>query len=554
MLRRENDSLRLFRPLDTQVPAITTRASEVVVRGGNRSGKSVLGAAIVASAARQKPLFDLSGKQLPHFSPTGRPLLIWVIGKGEDHIGDTIYRLLFKPGQFPVYFDPTGKLRAARTYEEKVLGESQKDANGRRPVAPAFIPESEWQGRPSYTKAAADVFDRVTLQNGTVICAYNSSGEVKMGDPVDLIWIDEDIIWPEYVSEWQARLSDRKGRLLWTAWPWASNFALRRLSDRAEKQKGNKSPDVFELRLSFADNPFIDKDEKRKRIEGWSEAGDSEVRSRVEGEWADEGSLMYPSFTPALHGIPLEGRDEDDKLTAVLRPRGWNPPSHWTRYLILDPGHSYAAMGFWAVPPPDEFNGVKVLYDELYLSGYSAPEVAARVLKKIEAENLQFEEMIIDFSYARQHASGTGKTFLQIYSDAFTDAGIRPRRGQMGFTFSSNDVAAGIESVRGWLGCRGDGTATFRIVQANCPNWIRECQMYRKHIQKNEAQDKPAAGQRDHLMDMTRYAAQHGLQWVAPEVPVATAGNQYEHFRNLWKKDSGEGEPASFTIGVGTKS
>ena len=554
LLRREQDALRLFRPFDYQLPLFKTKASEVCARGGNRSGKSVCAAALVASAARQKPLYDQRGRQLPPFRPIGRPQLIWVIGDSDDHIGDTMYRLLFAPGQFPCFYDERGSLRAARTVEEKRLGETQggpEDPISRPPpIAPPFIPASEFRGRMSFTKASANVFDMVTLLDGTIIRAFNSSGKVKMGDPVDLIWIDEDVQFPQYVAEWQARLSDKKGRLLWSAWPHASNFALRQISARAEKQKNNPKPDVFEQRLSFLDNPLIDEEEKQKRIAGWAESGDSVVRSRVEGEWADEGAMMYPSFGLPIHGIPQENR-EDDKLTITLRDRGWIPPDHWTRYLTMDPGHTCTSVGLWAVPPPDEFNGVKVRYDELYLAGYTAAEVAERVAKKLAG--IRVEAMIIDWSYSRQAVSGLGKTYLQIYDDAFRAAGITPRTGG-GFTFSSNDVSAGIMAVRDWLAVRTDGTPTFRVVQHNCANLVKEIGGYRKKFTKDEYQDKPMDGQRDHACDEFRYAAMHGLRWVEPEVPAPSAGNQYEYFRNFWKQDTDQDKPASVTIGVGTKA
>ncbi len=52
--------------------------------------------------------------------------------------------------------------------------------------------------------------------------------------------------------------------------------------------------------------------------------------------------------------------------------------------MVLDPGQSTAAIGFFAVPTP-EFGDVKVLYDELYLHNADAHEVARAIKQKIAA-------------------------------------------------------------------------------------------------------------------------------------------------------------------------
>lgn len=543
MKRRNEDALRLFRPMDTQVPAITTRASEVLIRGGNRSGKSILGAAMVAAAARGKCLLDKDGNELPEIRIRTRPLLIWVIGKGEDHIGDTLYRLLFKPGQFPVFYDDNGELKAARNREELVRGESQGT------IAGPFVPPDDIKNI-AMSDAGAEVFNRCLLHNGTIICAFNSSGDVKMGDPVDLIWIDEDINYPQYVAEWQARLSDKKGRLIWTAWPWASNFALRQISRRADKQKDRPNPDVLEIKLSFLDNPFIDDDEKRKRLDGWSESGKSEVESRALGEWADSGTLMYPNFSTTVHGCPRDGVSHRDKLETFLAELNWMPPIHWTRYLTLDPGHSTTSIGIWASPPPDEFRNLRLRYDEIYVHGLDANQIALLLLPRVEG--LEIEEIIIDVSLAKQTITGLGTTYLQLWEKAFEAVGIRSRTG--GFTYSSSEVIPGVAAFRDWLAVQPDGGTIFRVVQANCQAFIREASMYRKQFAKDEAQDKAATGQADHAMDEARYGAMHGLEYRLPKLPQPKFGTAYQAYTTFWNKPKGPDDQAlNVTIGVGTQ-
>jgi hypothetical protein len=513
--RRDNDALSLFRPMETQTPAIKTKASRIAVRGGNRSGKSILGAAMTASVARGRQLIGPNGKPLPALRPTDRPQLIWIIGKGESHIGSTLFRLLFKPGQFPILKDPvTGRLRAAKNNAERVMGMEQGI------IAPPFIPADDIEEDGLiFKRKGADYFDICKLKNGSRIETYVSNGDVKMGDPVDWIWIDEDIAYPAYVNEWLARLPDKKGRFLWTAWPWSDNWALTKMSKEAQKQREEKrpSPDVVEVKLSFRDNPFIDDDEKRKAYEAWGSSGDAELRSRVDGEFAIGQKMMYPNFTLTVHGVPRVGQDEDH-LTQVLRENQWEPPKTWTRYLFYDPSHSYSAILFATVPPPEEFGDVVVLYDELYLQCMDAHQVAERVRPKLAGT--VFEDFVIDWHYARQTIGPTGQTNLEVYRKVWEQFGFRSVRSGSGFTFSSDNVDAGIENVRVWMTVRGDGTTKLRVIGHKLPNFIMEVEAYQKHFEKEEARDKPATGQRDHLMDDLRYAAMHGCPYVPP--PDAT--------------------------------
>jgi hypothetical protein len=65
---------------------------------------------------------------------------------------------------------------------------------------------------------------------------------------------------------------------------------------------------VIEVKLSFADNPFIDDDEKRKAMEAWGASGSAELRSRVDGEFTLSESLMYPNFARRYTACRGKGR------------------------------------------------------------------------------------------------------------------------------------------------------------------------------------------------------------------------------------------------------
>lgn len=539
------DPLRLFRPLSTQEPILRCQASQIIVRGGNRSGKSVVAAAMTAAVARKRQLIGLDGKPFAPFRPLDRPQVIWTIGKGEDHIGQTIYRLLFEPGQIPLIRDENGVIRAAVDEREKEIGFHQGL------IAAPFIPESEIvQDGIAWKDKGEGYFKIVQLVNGNKIVAFTSSGSVKMGDPVDWIWIDEDIVYPKYISEWEARLSDRKGRMLWSVWPWASNWALRRLSQDAEDQQERDKPDVAEFLLTHSGNPFIDNEEKRKRTERWASAGSGELQSRDQGEWADGDALMYPHWSVAVHGLNRPGMPPD-KLEEFLAPLAWRPPYEWTHRIIFDPGHVCSALLFVATPPPDLFDCV-VIYDELYLRGCTAEEVAKAVKKKISGR--LFQEFVIDSHQARKTVEGIGKTYYEIYADPWRNEGLRSVVNSYGFTLASDDVEAGCMAVRSWLTVRNNGTTKLRVAQRAVPNWVDEIERYRKQVTKEETKDKPADGQRDHLMDTTRYAAMHGCEYIEPvdRTKFLDPGGAYRVFQS-WQEDRQPAEgPPTFHCGAGS--
>lgn len=511
LLRREHDGLRLYRPLPQQVAAVQTKASEVCVRGGNRSGKSLLCAAIVASAARREPIIGPDDKPLPHNFPTNRPMLIWVIGYGEDHIGDTMYRLLFEPGQFKIIKDlKTGRVRAWRPWDTTDRARESECLFPGPLIPENLIKDMAWGSK------AKKQFEHCQLTNGTIIKAYTSGGHVKMGDPVDLIWVDEDIEYPKYVSEWQARLSDKKGRFFWSAWPWTDNYALVRMSQRAADQRNRENPDVVEVVLSFRENPYIDEDEKRKRVEGWSAFSDDEVRSRADGEFQHGTSLMYPNFSLGVHGCP-RSLAKEDAVDVALKSRGFEPPDNWTRYLVMDPGHAVTAILFFAIPPSD-FGDFVVLYDELYLIAHDAFQTAIRIKEKVNGK--VFEAFLGDGQQLRQSITGVGRTFAQQYELALAKEDLRSVQTAGRFRLTDNTIDAGIVAVRNWLTVRPDGTAKLRVVQHKCKKFLDEIQLYKKHFEKDEARDRPASGQKDHAMDALRYGAMHGLPYVPPPAVI----------------------------------
>ncbi len=120
--------------------------------------------------------------------------------------------------------------------------------------APPLIPGFDSQRNIDPNSDIADVawyhanlyqFESVTLKNGTQILAYANSSEVKQGDPVDEIWQDENMVYPEYYEEYVMRLLDNAGRMCWSTihrdgCPAFSSVEERALAQQDELNRGER--------------------------------------------------------------------------------------------------------------------------------------------------------------------------------------------------------------------------------------------------------------------------------------------------------------------------
>lgn len=510
--RRKRESLRLFRAMPTQLPFFSTKASINLLRGGKRSGKSISAAVWFASAATGQPIHGPHGKELPPVLPTDRPLTLWIIGYDQKHIGQTIYRLLFRSGLFKIIKDKkTGEWRAFDPVKDK---NRVKEAKPAPPLIPKrFIDENgwAWESKPDRVFTVCRLQKRdPSWEQGTEIYAFSSKGDPKQGDPVDGIWIDEDIRFPEHVSEWEDRLSDRKGRLIWSAFPHSKNDALVNMSARADEQKDRFKPDVFETVLAFSDNPFIDDDEKRKRLEGMS---DDEIRARDKGEFLTDSVLVYPSFSQDMHGIGCGMMSNE--FDEYLKSNGYLPPHDWTNFIGIDPGHSVAAALFASIPPP-EFGDYVYIWNEVYARKVHANVFAAMV--RHEAQGRPFEAFIMDLHASRQTPMGfAGTTVGRQYSEAFRQQGLVSANTDSSFFPGSDNVPARLEVVRGMLAIRNDGTSRLRFFMDNLKNTCKEFRMYKKVVTRDEVTDRPINAW-NHSMAALEYICSYpGLKYVPPD-------------------------------------
>lgn len=527
--RRQSEGLKIFRPLPYQVPIFTSKASEFLVRGGNRSGKTICVAAEVASAITGMPIIGPDNEPLPLKYPTDRPLLVWLIGFGQPHIGATFYRMLFRRNpEFRMIRDlETGQWRAYLPW----LEEDKQRAKESR-MAPPMVPKRlidpkgwAWQDK------ASRHFTVCRMKNETEIHAFTSKGEPKMGDPVDLIWIDERIMFSKHYAEWQARISDRKGRIIWSSWPGYGNPALVDLIRRAERERGELEPDVQEIVLRFSDNPYIDPKEKEKRLKGWSE---QDRKSRDEGELVEGRSRVYPTFNTVIHTTPCEHEPSNDKADLAIRDNNNRIPKDWCRFLSVDPGHAHPGALFCAVCPP-ELGSCGVVYDELYLPHTDAWILAREIARK--TDGVMFEAFVIDAHAARQTPMGFSKTILEQYMEAFDAHTLQSRTTGSGFLWGTDDVEGGVDLVRDRLLIRR-GRPWLRVLKDECPVFRQQMEWYQKHQDAHGyVLDRPAPRQVDPLCDCVRYWVGMNPSYMPPEPTPRAASSHYLYWRDQWREE-----------------
>jgi hypothetical protein len=541
--RREQEGLRLFRPRPEQMPFFLSRASERLVRGGNRSGKTVAAAVEVASAAMGIPITGIDGEELPFHYPK-RPLIIWIIGYDQKHIA-RMHRKLFRPGLFKVIKDKeTGELRAWRPWEPEDAGREDETLPSPPLIPPRMAPNSSF----GWESKAERVFNVCHLMNKTEIFAFPSGGEVGVGDAVDVIWIDEAIQIPSHVEEWQARLSDVRGKLVWSSWPKISNDALINMHRRAEREmvENGDDADVFEICLKFSDNPYIPEEEKVKRLKGWADAGDAVVAARDQGEFVTDSFLVFPTFNADWHGLPRRG--EPDKFEQILTANANKTPDGWTHYLTLDPGHTTCGVLVCAVPPP-EVGDYVYAYGELYLKSAEADDVAAAIQRKWP--NTRWEAFIVDWHAARQTPMGFGITVHEKYVEAFERVGLKCRQTGSEFLPGSDNIAARNMIVRQWLAKREDGTSKFRCNRQDTPHLQEEFVLYKKKATALDVQEDVVA-KHDHLMGCLGYLASRNPEYVSPWGEDEPKDPVDRFLRNL-RIGPGQPDDDSFYMGAGSR-
>lgn len=514
------DGLLLFRPTRVQEVALRRMAQqsirEVLVDGGNRSGKTTLAAVFFASFIRNEPIRTWDG-DLIHCRPQtklNRPVTAWVIGDHLKHIGMTIYRLLLHPSPSdPVFFmvkdQVTGAMRAWSPERYPDDWDRVQEQVPSPPLIPAHVLDGEPEWAPG--RKTANEFRSFTLKNKSAVFAFASSGEVKQGDSCDLIWNDENIVNKWYYEEWKMRLKTRSGMIMWSTIPRDSCFKFAEVASRLDDEqedidKGDSTEDErfgLHITMTMLESPFIPQSEKDLALKTMS---DRDQLVRIYGKTSSRVIAVYQEYEPTTHCV-WYGDDRDDRVAQMLQDNNWIPPKEWTRELILDPGTQKPAILLGAVPPPelwDEGEPYYVVYREIFIPRASPMQLADEVMKT--EMGYEFERFIIDGHAGRQIPMGFVEKVEYQYSKAFMKRDLKSRQTSFGFTIGDDNFARRSNMVKHAMRMRPCRRPQLRILNQACPKLIKQLQTnVRKTTPDGEPTEEAANNQVDDLRVSLEY-------------------------------------------------
>src|SRR5579859_5833810 len=184
--RRQTQYIKYFEPWSEQIDALRKFTNEIKLfglLGGNRSGKTILGAFLAVAWAlgkeyfRDEPVWEFI-KDLPIPAP---PNNIWVVGLDFSVLRDVIW------------------------YEKLRHGKNH----------PPFLPDD-----PAVIRKVHDADFQVFFENGSLMTGKSADAgrEKFQGASVDLVWIDEECEEGVY-DECYQRTVDCSGRILLTLTP-----------------------------------------------------------------------------------------------------------------------------------------------------------------------------------------------------------------------------------------------------------------------------------------------------------------------------------------------
>jgi len=390
--RRENKFVLYWEPTPPQLQAVAKFTPEVktfVIRGGNRSGKTELGAAIAVAWAlgkeyfRDEPAWEWV-KDLPIPEP---PNNIWVVGLDYPTLRDVIWR------------------------EKLLFGRNH----------PALIPPDALDKPPNNTDF------QIFFANGSLITGKSAdSGREKFQSAsVDLIWIDEE---PEKAiyDECYQRTADCAGKILVTLTPLvdiASGIREPWVYDLHDDMvKGQR--DIRFAQLSVMDNPYVPAEEKLKLKEKWS--GHPEEQARLFGDFVQRSGLVYNLWNPAKH---------------LIRP--FAIPREWTRVVSVDPANTGVTAAVWGAIEPGTNN--LYLFREYYQSNLTISEHAKNIQLRNRGEQIDF--WLLDPKWGSQRKGQQHKSGQQLYRECGLPVRLAEVPGDYGLQISKEYLGATLDQT-----------------------------------------------------------------------------------------------------------
>ncbi len=314
---------------------------------------------------------------------------------------------------------------------------------------------------------AKDLIDYLVLNNGhRVVFKSAEQGRVAFqGSSLRWAHIDEEIPL-DIIAEIEMRLLDQKGHLWGTMTPLIGDIWQEVVED------GRWGEEVCQYWVaSWADNPYLDEDEKRKIFANMKE--DDRV-ARVFGRFEVRSGLVYRQFNERIH---------------VIDP--FDIPAGWLKLAGFDHGLAAPTAVVWIAFDQD---GNGYIYDEHYASeevpSWHANEIKKRGITRLWADPSTHNR--------------TGPKGERV-------AGEYQRHG-ITLVAGNNDWAAGTERLKQYLHYEQDlGTGEMvlpprlYIMRGRAPNLVREFKKLRWKVGASGQTYEDTVGD-DHAIDATKYA------------------------------------------------
>lgn len=521
----DKEALSLYEPQANQAAIHACRARNVLVTGGNQSGKTLTCVIDDARCVTNQDPYD-------KYPKSG---LLVLIGFGWKHIGTVFYPKLFKPGAFKIIRDrKTRKWRAYRPWTEEDADRAHEAEDAPPLISPRFYDPKDiaWEYR------GQDQIAKVRLKTGWEIWCYSSESDPDgmQGFQADRVHIDEDVNKEQFVSEAQARLIIRKGQFCWSAMPHSRNVLRGNMSQKAEeiKEKAKdaiergevpEAPSVVEFILPFTENAYIDAETKKLKMEEWAMAGEDVLRMRAYGHYTFNDQAMYPAFHMKFHGYKR----------SLLPHR--EVPKDWTRFAAIDPGSQVCAAIFGAIPPDGK---MCLIYDELRLVRCDAHMFGEAMEAK--CKGYEFESFIIDAHGARLRDIGGGRNVWDQYTEALEKRGVKSHSTGSSFAPGVDNKTSRAEAVRLALRANQDNQAFVRFLMEDngapaTPALVKSIQNFRKKRcpRTDVVLDEPETrGDVHHAQTLEYLLAYPGLKYVAPRNAVLDSEPAWKRIKKVF--------------------
>lgn len=361
--RKQKAFIKYFEPWKEQREALVKFTADRKIfglLGGNRSGKSVLGAFIAMAWALGKDYFKDEPawewvKDLPIPEP---PNNIWIVGLDFAVLRDVLWH---------------EKIRYGKNH-------------------PPFLPDD-----PSLVSRVSDGDFQIFFTNGSLVTGKSAdSGREKFqGASLDLIWIDEECEEDVFYECYQ-RTVDCEGKILLT------------LTPLTDINSGIRTPWVFDLyeewlagddtlqfcQLSTLNSPFVSEKEKKHLLELW--AGDPEEDARLYGKFVRRSGLVYSTWDSQQH---------------VVKP--FVIPKEWPRVVSIDPAATGVTAAIWIAIDTDNNY---FIYREYYEKNLIVSEHAKNILFLCKGEAIDW--WLLDPKWGSQRNAETHKNGAQLYRES----------------------------------------------------------------------------------------------------------------------------------------